>query len=199
MRKALTHLRNADPSMAAIIDNIGPYRMTYGAPTFHALARSIVYQQLSGKAAGTIFGRVTGAAGDPLTPEALLRLSPEELRALGLSGQKASYVRDLAERSASGEIEFAKLPYLRDEAVIERLTRVKGVGVWTAHMFLMFAMRRPDVLPTGDLAIRNAIAKVYEFEATPTVAEMEAVAECWRPYRSIASWYLWRSLDVVVP
>ncbi len=184
--------------MAAIIESVGPYRMTYGEPTFHALARSIVFQQLNGKAASTIFGRVTATAGDPLTPESLLRLRPEELRAAGLSGQKASYVRDLAERAESGEVQFAKLPYLRDEAVIEKLTRVKGVGVWTAHMFLMFAMRRPDVLPTGDLAIRNALAKAYRFELPPTVVEMEAVAECWRPYRSVACWYLWRSLDVVL-
>ena len=195
MRKAVAHLKLADPILARIIEQAGPCRMTFHPPTFHALARSIVYQQLSGKAAGTIFGRVTEAAGDPLVPAALLRLSPEEMRGLGLSGQKASYLRDLAGRTASGELDFARLPYLRDEAVIERLTQVKGVGVWTVQMFLMFAMKRADVFPTGDLGVRNAIAKAYGFDVPPTAKQMEEIAEPWRPFRSVATWYLWRSLE----
>lgn len=165
-------------------------------PTFHSLARAIVYQQLSGKAAGTIFGRLTAAAGEPLIPEALLRLSTEELRGIGLSGQKAAYVRDLAQRTAAAEIVFSRLPRLRNETIIEELTRVKGVGVWTVHMFLMFALRRPNVLPTGDLGIRTAVKRAYGLKDLPGPADIEKIADKWHPYCSIASWYLWRSLEL---
>jgi DNA-3-methyladenine glycosylase II len=195
MRKAVNHLRDADPVLASIIERVGRYKMQYAPPTFHNLCRSIVYQQLSGKAAATIFGRVTAVAGDPLKPDSLLELSLADLRALGLSQQKATYVRDLAARTGSGEIRFERFPRLRDAKILEELTQVKGIGVWTVQMFLMFALRRPNVLPTGDLGIRNAIKRAYKLHELPGPREVERIAGPWHPYCSIASWYLWRSLE----
>ena len=197
MRKAINHLKKADPVIATIIEQVGPYQMRHGDPTFEALARSIVYQQLSGKAAGTIYGRLAAAASDPLTPEAVLRLTHEQLRAVGLSTQKAKYVYDLAERTHRKEIDFLALQEMDDQQVIEVLTQVKGVGIWTVHMFLMFALQRPNVLPTGDLGIRNAVKKAYRMRKTPTAADIEKRAKSWHPYCSVASWYLWRSLEIV--
>ena len=196
MRKALVHLKSADPVMAAIIARVGPYRMQYDDPCFHSLAEAIVYQQLHGKAAATIFGRLTGLAGDPLTPQGILALSEAQMRGVGLSRQKLSYLRDLAAKAQSKEVDFAHLPGLADEEVIRQLTQVKGVGVWTAHMFLMFSLRRTNVLPTGDLGIQMAIRKHYRKRKIPKAKQMEKIAKCWEPYRSVACWYLWRSLDV---
>jgi DNA-3-methyladenine glycosylase II len=196
MRKAVKHLTTADPVLGALIERVGPCRIIYMEPTFANLARSIVYQQLSGKAAATIFGRVLSAAGTPLEPAGILKLTVPDLRAAGLSQQKASYVRDLAEKTASGELSFERLRRLRNDQVIQELRQVKGVGVWTAQMFLMFALRRPNVLPVGDLGVRNAIRKAYELEALPTPEQIEQIAEGWHPYCSFASWYLWRSLEL---
>jgi DNA-3-methyladenine glycosylase II len=195
MRKALHHLRQADPILAGIIDQVGGCRIDYKPPTFHSLARSIVYQQLSGKAAATIFGRVVAATSDPLHPESVLKLTIPQLRALGLSQQKATYVRDLAAKTAAGEIRFDRFPRLTNERIIAELTQVKGVGVWTAHMFLIFALRRPNVLPTSDLGIRSAIKRAYKLEDLPGPADIERLASPWHPYCSVASWYLWRSLE----
>ena len=194
MRQALKHLRHSDPILAAIIDRVGPCRMQYSEPTFEALVRSIVYQQLSGKAASSIFGRVAQSVGE-ITAERLAAKSLEELRPLGLSGQKAKYILDLAEKTLTGVVRFQDLPALGDDAVIEHLTQVKGVGVWTAHMFLIFALRRPDVLPTGDLGIRNAAQRAYGLNEAPKPEKLELLARNWRPYASVASWYLWRSID----
>lgn len=181
--------------MAGIVDRVGPYTIRYREPEFHTLVSSITYQQLSGKAAGTIFGRLLAAAKtDPLTPESILKLRPARLRTLGLSGQKTEYIRTLARMTRDGEVRFEGLTELDDDEVIAQLTRVKGVGVWTAQMFLMFALRRHDVLPTGDLGVRSAMMKAYGLEGLPLPKEMEALAAGWRPYRSVASWYLWRSL-----
>ena len=159
--------------------------------------RSIVYQQLNGNAAATIFARLQAAAkADPLTPESILRLRPARMRSLGLSGQKMKYIRELARMTRDGEVNFEQCAALEDDAVVEHLTRVKGVGVWTVHMFLMFALRRHDVLPTGDFGIRMAMKKAYGLEDLPKPAEMEKIAAPWRPYSSVACWYLWRSLEV---
>jgi len=196
MRKAILHLKKADPILAALIEKVGSYRMNYDEPAFASLAEAIIYQQLHGKAAATIFKRLTDRAGDPLTPEGILKLSDTELRAVGLSKQKLSYLRDLAEKTQSGELDFASLRTLDDSEVIKRLTRVKGIGVWTAHMFLMFSLRRPDVLPVGDLGVQMAIRKHYRKRKLPKPAQMEKIAKCWSPYRSVACWYLWRSLDI---
>ncbi|MDE3160052.1 MAG: DNA-3-methyladenine glycosylase 2 family protein [Acidobacteriota bacterium] len=195
MKEAIVHLREADPVMRAIIDQVGAYQIQFRDPDFETLVKSIVYQQLSGRVAGVIFGRVTDAAGGRLTPESILKLRPVRMRALGLSNQKTAYIRDLARHARDGRVAFEELARLPDEAVIERLTEVKGIGVWTAHMFLIFALRRPNVLPTGDLGIRNAIRKAYGLLELPKPAEMETLSEPWRPYRTVASWYLWRSLE----
>ena len=195
MKEAIVHLRQADPVMRAIIDQVGAYQIQFRDPDFETLVKSIVYQQLSGRVAGVIFGRVTDAAGGRLTPEGILKLRPVRMRTLGLSGQKTAYIRDLARHTRDGRLAFEELARLPDEAVIERLTEVKGIGVWTAHMFLIFALRRPNVLPTGDLGIRNAIRKAYGLLELPKPAEMETLSEPWRPYRTVASWYLWRSLE----
>lgn len=196
MRKAIYHLKKSDPILRAIIENVGPFRMEYGEPTFHSLAESILYQQLNGKAAATILKRFTQAAGDPLTPEGILKLSDEQLRAVGLSKQKSSYLRDLAAKTQSGLLNFEKLLNMEETEVIAHLTQVKGVGIWTAHMFLMFTMRRPDVLPTGDYGIQMAMKKYYRKRKLPKPKDMEKIARAWSPYRSVACWYLWRSLDI---
>ena len=196
MRKAINHLKKADPVLRDIIQRVGAYRIEYGDPAFESLAEAIVYQQLNGKAAFTIFKRFTALAGEPLTPEGILKLTDAQMRAVGLSKQKTSYLRDLAERTQRGELNFADLSNLSDEAVIERLTQVKGIGVWTAHMFLMFSLRRPNVLPTGDFGVRMAIKKHYKKRKAPNPKQMEKIAKCWEPYRSVACWYLWRSLDI---
>lgn len=194
MRKAILHLKKADPVLAGIIQRVGPYRIQYRQPQFETLVRSIVFQQLSGKAAGTIMGRLEAAAA-PLTPESVLKLRPSRMRALGLSRQKIAYIRDLARLTRGGEVSFERCSTLPDHEVIEHLTRIKGVGVWTVHMFLIFALRRPDVLPVGDLGIRAAIQKAYELPEMPTPAQCEEFGTRWRPYCSVATWYLWRSLE----
>ncbi len=215
MRKALLHLKKSDPILRAIIERVGPFRMQYGPPEFHSLAEAIVYQQLNGRAAETIFNRFAALAGEPLTPAGILKLSDDQLRGVGLSKQKSSYLKDLAAKTANGALDFARLPQLADEAVIEHLTQVKGIGVWTAQMFLMFSLKRENVLPTGDFGVRMAMHKHYVDAQRskssknaaaskngrkrkiklPTPAQMEKIAHCWAPYRTVACWYLWKSLD----
>jgi len=195
MRKAIEHLKQADPILAGIIEQVGPYGIKFLDPDFETLVKSIVSQQLSGKVAKVIYGRLIAAAGDRLTPESLLKLRPARMRALGLSRQKIEYIRDLARHARSGTVDFTKLPDCSDDEVIDHLTAVKGIGVWTAHMFLIFALQRPNVLPTGDLGIRAAIRKAYGLEELPKPADIESMAQGWHPYCSVASWYLWRSLE----
>jgi DNA-3-methyladenine glycosylase II len=219
MRKAVTHLKKSDPVLRAIINQIGSCRMQYGSPEFHRLARSIVYQQLNGRAAETIFNRFVALAGEPLSPEGILKLGDEQMRAVGLSKQKTAYLKDLANKTSSGLLDFSQLPKLTDEEVIEHLTQVKGIGVWTAQMFLMFSLKRENILPTGDYGVRMAIYKHYldvqraktakesasakkgakKKIKLPTPQQMEKIAKCWEPYRSVACWYLWRSLDTKTP
>lgn len=196
MKKALEHLRAADPVMAGVIGRVGRFRMEYRDPDFDTLVRSIVYQQLSGKAAATIYGRLAAAAGSRgVTPAAILRLGAGKLRTLGLSNGKTSFLLDLAQKTRSRQVRFESLPAMSDEEVIAHLTAVKGIGVWTAQMFLMFGLRRRDVFPVQDLGIRNAIQREYGLAASPKPEEMLTIAAAWRPYSSVASWYLWRSLD----
>jgi len=222
MRKAVLYLKKSDPVMRMIMERVGAFKMEFGEPTFHSLAEAIIYQQLNGKAALTIFKRFAALAGEPLTPEGILKLTPEQMRSVGLSKQKSSYLLDMAERAHRGELDFSRLAEMSDDDVIEHLTQVKGVGVWTAHMFLMFTLRRPNVLPTGDFGVRMAIYRHYLDKSAskngkrpvvkkgkakakprkiklPTPEQMEKIAKCWEPYRSIACWYLWRSLDVKTP
>jgi len=196
MRKAINHLKKSDPILSAIIERVGPYRMEFGPPEFHSLAEAIVYQQLNGKAAVTIFKRFAALAGEPVMPEGILKLTDAQLRSVGLSKQKSSYLKDMAERAARGELDFSRLPKMTDDEVVKHLTQVKGVGVWTAHMFLMFTLRRPNVLPTGDYGIQMAIKKNYKKRKMPKPEMMAKIAKSWEPYRSVACWYLWRSLNI---
>ena len=195
MKEAIHHLRRNDSVLAEIIRRVGDYRIEFRQPGFETLVKSIVYQQLSGRVASIIFERLVKAAGGGLTPASVLKLRPERMRKLGLSKQKTVYIRDLARHTRDGRVVFQELETLTDAEVIERLTEVKGIGVWTAHMFLMFALRRTDVLPVGDLGIRNAIKAAYGLKESPTPAEVEAMGARWRPYCTVASWYLWRSLE----
>ena len=224
MRKALNHLKKSDPVMRAIIERIGPCRMRFGRPEFHSLAEAIVYQQLNGKAAETIFKRFAALTGEPLAPEGILKLSDEQMRGAGLSKQKSAYLKDLATKTAAGMLDFTRLPELPDMEVIEHLTQVKGIGVWTAQMFLMFTLKRENVLPTGDFGVRMAMYKHYlDVQRTkaakklsaakkaaaakkgrkrkiklPSPEQMEKIAKRWQPYRGVACWYLWQSLDTKI-
>jgi DNA-3-methyladenine glycosylase II len=196
MTQAIRHLRASDPVLRDIIDRVGAYRIAHRDPDFETLVKSIVYQQLSGRVAAVIFSRLVAAAGNgKLTPAAVLRLRPARMRSVGLSQQKTAYIRDLARQARAGAVDFAQLDALDDAEVIRVLTRVKGIGPWTVHMFLIFALRRQDVLPVGDLGIRAAIRQAYGMPALPAPAEMERLAEPWRPWRTVASWYLWRSQE----
>jgi DNA-3-methyladenine glycosylase II len=196
MRKAINHLKKCDPVLREIIERVGPFRMEYGEPQFCSVAEAIVYQQLNGKAAETIFKRFAALAGEPLAPEGILKLSDEQLRGVGLSKQKSAYLKDLARKTAEGVLDFSKLPELPDEDVIAHLTQVKGIGVWTAHMFLIFSLRRLNVLPTGDYGVQMALKRHYRKRKLPKPKDMEKIARAWEPYRSVACWYMWRSLDI---
>lgn len=184
--------------MAALIRQHGPCRIAevLRADHFSALVRAIVYQQLSTKAAATIHGRLVGVLPEGVvTPQALGALSEDQLRQVGISRQKALYLRDLCLKVLGGEVTLDRIEDLPDEDIIAALTRVKGVGRWTAEMFLMFRLHRPDVLPVGDLGILTAVQRAYGLRKRPTPARLLALGDQWRPYRSIACWYLWRSLD----
>jgi 3-methyladenine DNA glycosylase/8-oxoguanine DNA glycosylase len=198
-RQALAHLRRADPVIARVIDAVGPYRLQVRAEGTHfdALVRAIVYQQLSGKAAATIHGRLKALFGgrDP-TPSELLAVPEETLRGVGLSRQKLGYIRDLAARVASGELPIDNLHELDDDALTEALVRVKGIGRWTAHMFLMFRLGRPNVLPELDLGIQNGMQRAYGLRARPKPKDVLRIGERWAPHASVASWYLWRILEL---
>lgn len=196
--RAVNHLVRVDPVLAGVIERVGPcrFRPRREGSHFDAIARAIVYQQLSGKAAATIYGRLLGLYGDrtPTPPE--LAATPDEvLRSVGLSRQKLTYLKHLADRTASGGFDIERLDERSDAEVIEMLVQLKGVGRWTAQMFLMFRLGRPDVLPELDLGIQKAIRIAYRLRKHPTSARVLAVGAKWAPYRSIASWYLWRSLE----
>ncbi len=187
--------------ISALAEAIGPldseaHRRGRPDDAYGALVRSIIGQQLSTKAARTIYGRLAAQFGDRApTPEQLVAANDETLRAAGLSRQKASYLRDLACRVLDGSLELERLHKLPDEEVASRLVAVKGLGRWTADMFLMFHLRRPDVLPVGDLGVRRAAERAYGLPGLPDAGELLALAEPWRPYRSLACLYLWESLD----
>lgn len=198
IRKAVLHLRKSDPVMARLIAEIGPcrYEVKNFGTHFDALCRSIIYQQLSTKAAGTIHGRFLALFPDERpSPDALLALPEETLRGVGLSRQKLNYLRDLAARVHRGELPLDHLDELPDADIIEYLVQVKGIGVWTAQMFLMFRLGRLDVLPDLDLGIRNAIKRAYRVRGVPNAKRIAKIGAPWRPYASVACWYLWRSLD----
>lgn len=194
------HLKRRDAVLGAVIKQVGPCGYSLQRDRFGMLVRSIVFQQISGAAARTILGRLTDALpGKQLTPEGLAALTAEQYRLAGVSKQKAGYLRSLAELSLTGDLRLARIGRHADEEIIAQLTQVRGIGVWTAQMFLMFSLGRPDVLPWDDLGVRQAIRKLYGLAQMPTRAESERIAEPWRPYASVASWYCWRSLEIKTP
>ena len=200
-RKAVRHLIAADPELAPIIDVIGPFRMElkHSRSLFGALAEAIVYQQLSNKAAATIYGRVEALyprAKDGFTPRHILKTPDEALRGCGLSRAKVLAVQDLARKVHGKELPtLDEAQALDDAALIERLVAVRGIGRWSAEMFLMFRLGRPDVLPLDDYSLRKAYAKAFRKRALPSPQAFERHGEKWRPYRTVASWYLWQTLN----
>ena len=202
IKAALRHLKKADPVLARHIEAVGPYGLVpKDQDTFESLVQSIVYQQLNGKAAATIHGRVLALFGGEagLSPKRLLAMPEARLRGAGLSGSKLLAMRDLAEKTLSGVVRPRReLESLTDAEIIERLTEVRGIGEWTVQMFLMFKLGRPDVLPTGDYGVRKAFGLLYRKSSRlPPPSAVEKHGRIWAPYRSVASWYLWRRLDTV--
>jgi DNA-3-methyladenine glycosylase II len=198
---ACRHLAAADPAIRALIERAGAFTMR-PEPThslFQVLVRSIVYQQLTGKAAATILGRVKGLFAPKRfpTPRDLLEIAPERLRAAGLSAAKTAALKDLAARALDGTVpSLPRVRLMRDEEIVEHLTTVRGIGRWTVEMLLIFKLGRPDVLPVGDLGVRKGFALTLGKRKLPEGQAMSRRAERWRPYRSVASWYLWRALEL---
>jgi DNA-3-methyladenine glycosylase II len=195
---ALAHLRKIDPRLAAVIDRAGQYDAPRRRDPYAALVRAILFQQLAGAAAMAIqkrFFALHEPAGEAPTPQQILALSDDEFRGAGISRQKMGYMRDLALHMVDGRLDLTALLALSDAEVIERITAVKGLGEWSAHMFLMFHLGRPDVLPIGDLGVRNGMRVTYSLEAVPTPKEALLIGEPWAPYRSIGSWYMWRAAE----
>jgi 3-methyladenine DNA glycosylase/8-oxoguanine DNA glycosylase len=200
---SLAHLRAADPKLAVVIEraprcDLAPRRL---GSLFEVLLRAIVYQQLNGKAAASILARVEALfPRNRPTPDALLALTDEPLRAAGLSRNKLAALRDLAAKTVDGTVPTpAAARQLSDAALVERLTAVRGIGPWTVHMLLMFDLGRPDVLPTGDFGVREGFRKLHRKRRQPTPAELEKQARRWAPYRSVAAWYLWRVHELELP
>lgn len=204
MRAAIRHLKRADPVLAEVIQRVGPCRLSprTDGTHFDALVRAIVYQQLSGKAAATIHGRLQGLfGGRSPTPAELLATSEETLRGAGLSRQKLSYLKDFASKVESGAVPIDELQIggLDDHEIIEHLIQVKGIGRWTVQMFLIFRLGRLDVLPELDLGVQNAIKRAYRMRKQPGPKDVRRIGAKWAPYSSVACWYLWRSLEVPAP
>ena len=200
--EAVRHLRRADPTLARLMKRAGPFAMRIRKmhDPFEALARNIIYQQLHGKAAAAIHARVLSLfGGGRLRPEDVLVAADEGLRAAGLSAAKLAALKDLAAKTAGGTVPtLARLRRMSDEEIIERLTQVRGIGRWTVEMLLMFRLGRPDVLPVGDFAVRKGFALAYGLKDSPKPKELAEFGERWRPYRSVASWYMWRAVELPV-
>ena len=200
-RAARKHLSAADPVLATIIAKVGPCRIANRPERFAALARAIIFQQLAGAAAQAIHNRVVELyPGKPFpTPAQILATPGEVLRKAGLSAKKALYLKDLARHVEDDLLNFHRFGNMDDEAIIADLTRVNGIGRWTAEMFLMFNLGRSDVLPVGDLGFRNAVMRAYKMRKPPKPKHLVKIAESWRPFRSAAVWYLWQSSDIILP
>lgn len=202
-RGALQRLRAADPAVAALIERVGPFRLEVGRAEnpLAALVRSIVFQQLSGKAASTIHGRFRALFAPARYPSAeeIAAVPDEALRGVGLSRQKVSYVRDLCAHASAGTLRLEALASLSDDEILREVTQVKGFGRWSAEMFLIFHLGRLDVWPIDDLAIRKAYLRLHTHRREPDRRQLDALGEPYRPYRSVLSWYLWRSLDTATP
>jgi DNA-3-methyladenine glycosylase II len=196
IRRAAAALRRRDPLLGAVIARSGPCRIEGRRDPFLSLAEAIVYQQLNGRAAATIWRRFASLfPGRRLSPGGLLAIDPRRLRAAGLSRQKAAYLRDLAARFHDGSLDPRRLRRMGDDEVVEAVTRVKGIGRWTAEMFLIFCLKRPDVWPVGDLGILKGLQRLHGMRRLPSPRRALSLGERWRPYRTIATWYLWRGVD----
>lgn len=193
--KALRHLQKVDPHLKEVIRRVGPCRLVPEEDRLGALVGSIVSQQISTKAAASIGGRLHDLAGRPHDPQGLLALGEDALRGCGLSRPKARYVLNVAAAVVDGTAPLDRFHEWDDDAIIESLTAIKGIGVWTAHMFLIFALNRPDVWPVGDLGVRAALRNKLGLAELPSAGDCQAMGDAWRPFRSVASWYLWRSLE----
>jgi DNA-3-methyladenine glycosylase II len=195
-QEAIAHLKRTDPVIARLIRRIGPCRLGRSGSYFLTLVEAIVWQQLSWKAALTIHGRMLEVVGSRRpTPAHFLRVTPAKLRGAGLSRNKAAYLLSLAEYFDSGRFPRRRIPRMYDDDIIEELTTIKGIGRWSAEMFLIFALNRPDVFPKGDLGLRKAIAGWYGMDGNPDDDQLETVSRPWRPHRTVATWYLWQSAD----
>ncbi len=193
--EALKHLAAADARLAAIIKSVGAYEIKLRKDPFQSLVEAIIYQQLAGSAADAIYGRFVKIYGRFPRPAQLLATPDSKLRACGLSARKIEYLKDLSSQVSDDRLKLALLPKMPDEQVIEQLVQVKGIGRWTAEMFLIFCLGRPDVLPVGDLGLRKAMQQVYSLAELPSPARMREIAQLWKPYSSIATWYMWKSLE----
>jgi DNA-3-methyladenine glycosylase II len=200
--EATSALVVAAPEFREIVELAGPCELRRGRPRrthFAELVRAICYQQLAGPAARTIHGRLEAALGGDPTPERVLALPVDQLRAAGLSGNKAASVRDLAVRVSAGEVQLDRVARLPDEEIIRELTLVRGIGRWTAEMFLLFQLGRLDVWPTDDLGVRKGYARIWRLDPPPTARELESLGDPFRPHRSVAAWYCWRAADTLLP
>ena len=198
--EAVRHLRSADPALAKLMKRSGPFALKIRRlhDPFQALARNIVFQQLHGKAAEAIHARVVALLGGAkLRPEDVLAAKEEAMRGAGLSAAKLAALRDLAAKTLDGTVPtLARMRRMTDEEIVERLTQVRGIGRWTVEMLLMFRLGRPDVLPVGDFAVRKGFALAYGLAESPKPKELTEYGERWRPYRSVASWYMWRAVEL---
>jgi 3-methyladenine DNA glycosylase/8-oxoguanine DNA glycosylase len=200
---AVAHLRRADSTLARVIESAGPFTLEPRDGAYRSLARAIFFQQLAGPAARAIMNRVLNVLETDeqrfFVPQDFLAATDEQLRSAGLSRQKLAYLRDLSEKFASGQLSEGEFASEDDEDVIRRVSAVKGIGRWTAEMFLIFSLGRPDVLPVDDLGVRRGFEQTYGLPELPPSDEMRRIAEPWRPYRSVGTWYMWRSLGVALP
>jgi DNA-3-methyladenine glycosylase II len=202
VEEAVAHLRATDAALGALIERVGAYDAPRRSDPYAALVRAILFQQLAGAAASAIqrrFFALYSAEDRPPAPPQMLETSDEQFRSAGVSRQKAGYLRDLAAHVADGRLDLQALPSLSDAEVIENVTAVKGLGEWSAHMFLMFHLGRPDVLPTGDLGVRHGMRITYGLPELPTAKEALAIGAPWAPYRSVGSWYMWRATEPTAP
>jgi 3-methyladenine DNA glycosylase/8-oxoguanine DNA glycosylase len=198
--KSAVHIVCVDPAFAGIVQAVGPFTpRPADTDAFNSLARAIVFQQLAGNAARAIHGRFAALFDGHPTPDGVLRTSTEQLRAVGLSGNKAASIADLALKATDGTLPLDRLDELSDAEIVTRLTAVRGIGRWTAEMFMMFQLQRPDVWPVDDYGVRKGFAAIHGLEVPPTPKALDALGEIYRPYRSVAAWYCWRAVDTVLP
>jgi len=200
-RAARAHLVRTDPVLARIINQVGPLRLMRRSERFQALTRAIVFQQLAGPAAMAIYNRVLALFPNVSfpSPAQILATPDDALRKAGLSAKKALYIKDLAAHIQNDSLNFHRFPRMSDEEIIGDLTRVKGIGRWTAEIFLMFNLARPDVFPAADIGLQNAVTRAYRMRKRPTPKRLREIAVQWQPYRSAAAWYLWQSLRITLP